>query len=73
MQKKIARNNRIREYHAKHPNTSIRAIGRMFKLSHVRILKILAATCPDLNEANQAAGPTPTPPQPAQFHIGANQ
>lgn len=41
IKEKTERNQRIKDYHEKHPKASIRAIGRMFKLSHVRILAIL--------------------------------
>ncbi len=41
MEAKEDRNWNIQEYHRTHPTTSIRAIGRMFKISHVRVLQIL--------------------------------
>jgi hypothetical protein len=69
MEAKTERNSRIKEYHVKHPNTSIRAIGRMFKISHVRVLKILARQ----DEPPQNAQPAPSSPAPDQFHIGKSE
>jgi 5-methylcytosine-specific restriction endonuclease McrA len=38
---KVERNENIRSYRRVHPRASLRAMGRMFHLSHVMILKIL--------------------------------
>ena len=38
---KTQRNENIRSYHAKHSKATLRAMGRMFHLSHVMIFKIL--------------------------------
>ena len=41
--KRLRRNKNIRYYKVLHPDTSLRAMGRIFKLSHEQIRKILKA------------------------------